>query len=87
MHIGRINEATRVLKAPADWVKDKQGPCSGLPIRDEPTTAGPGMTSAWYPTPEEIERIVAGAPIYLTVLGTVHPPVSISVGPRAGYEG
>lgn len=87
MHTGRIQNATRVLKAPSDWDRDKDGHCGGLPIRDEPTTAGQGMTSAWFPTPEEIERIKDGAPIYLTVLGTVHPPVSMGVGPRPGYDG
>jgi hypothetical protein len=45
------------------------------------------MTSAWFPTPEEIERIKEGAPIYLTVLGAVHPPVAMGVGPRPGIEG
>lgn len=87
MHVGRIQNATRNLGAPADWNKAESGPCGGLPIRDEDTTAGRGMVSAWFPTPEEIERIKEGAPIYLTVLGTVHPPVAIGVGPRPGYDG
>jgi hypothetical protein len=87
MHVGRINNATRVLGAPKDWNRDANGPCGNLPIRDEATTAGPGMTSAWFPTPEEIERIKDGAPIYLTVLGSVHPPVDVSVGPRPGFNG
>jgi hypothetical protein len=86
MHVGRIQNATRNLVAPRDWIKDEQGSCGGLPIRDEPTTAGPGMVSAWFPTPEEIQRIVEGAPIYLTVLGQVHPPVSMGVGPRPGFN-
>lgn len=81
MHVGRILGATRNLGAPADWDKSKHGICGGLPIRDEPTTVGPGMTSAWLPTPEEIARISAGAPVYLTVLGQIHPPVSMAVGP------
>lgn len=82
MHIGRIQGATRDLSAPVDWVKEEQGPCCSLPIRDDSTTAGPGMTSAWFPTSEEIMRIVHGAPVYLTVLGRVHPPVSMSIGPQ-----
>ena len=80
MQTGRISGATRVLGAPHDWDKDAQGTCVGLPIRDEKTTAGPGMTSAWFPTQEEIDRIAKGAPIHLTVLGTVHPPVAMAVG-------
>lgn len=80
MIVGMIAGATRNLGAPRDWDKAKDGPCGGLPIRDEQTTAGPGMTSAWQPTPEELARLNAGASIHLTVLGRVHPPVSMSVG-------
>lgn len=85
MMTGRIAHATRYLGAPRDWDKATEGPCGSLAIRDEQTTAGPGMTSAWQPTPDEIERIKAGASIHLTVLGTVHPPVSMSVG-QPPYE-
>lgn len=49
MIVGMIAGATRNLGAPRDWDKAKDGPCGGLPIRDEQTTAGPGMTSAWQP--------------------------------------
>jgi len=76
----RIRGFTRYLGKPSDWRPDDQGPCNHLAIRDEMTTAGHGMTSAWEPLPEEIERIKAGAPILLTVLGAVHPPVAMSVG-------
>ena len=38
------------------------------------------MTSAWFPTAEEIARLIEGAPIYLTIIGATHPPVSMSVG-------
>lgn len=87
MHVGRINNATRNLGAPAGWDKEAHGTCGGLPIRDEDTTAGRAMISARFPTPEEIERIKEGAPVYLVVLGTVHPPVDMRVGPRPGFEG
>ena len=87
MHVGRIQNATRTLSAPKDWNRDENGPCGGLPIRDEKTSAGMGMFSAWFPTPEEIERIKEGAPIYLIVLGSTHPPVDMRVGPRPGYNG
>lgn len=80
MEIGRIENATRNLGAPAGWDEKANGPCGTLPIRDEKTTAGPGMTSAWFPTPAELERLAGGAPIYLTVVGTVHPPVAMDVG-------
>ncbi len=53
----------------------------GLPLRDEVCPVnGPQMVTSWQPTPDEIERIVRGAPIYLTVLGIGHPPVCLDVG-------
>ena len=78
MLIGHIEDATRVI-----------GKCQGykgLPLRDEILDCGPGiehspiMISAWIPTPAEVERIAQGAPVYLKVLGTAHPPVLLEVG-------
>jgi len=87
MHVGRIAGATRNLGAPLDWERDKHGTCGGLPIRDEMHAPGmPRMVSAWLPTPEELRLLNAGAPIYLTVIGHVHPPVSVGVGMPAAPE-
>lgn len=47
------------------------------------TTNGltPCLRTAHQPTPEEIERIVAGAPIVLELINIQrHPPMSIYVG-------
>jgi hypothetical protein len=38
------------------------------------------MVTAWSPTPDELERINAGAPIYLRIIGNRHPPVMLEVG-------
>jgi len=86
MLVARIPNATRVLGAPSDWDKSKQGACCGLPIQDMDTSAGPGMMSLWEPTPDELARLNAGAKVSLIVLGTAHPPVSLSVGmpPKEG---
>lgn len=80
MFVGRIMGATRTLGAPYSWDKAQQGHCGSLPIRDVETSAGPGMESVWFPTPEELTAIAAGAPIMLTILGQKHPPVSVNVG-------
>ena len=78
MQIGRITGATRVL-----------GKCQGylgLPVRDETindTVNGSGtpcMVTAWLPTPDELERINAGAPVHVRILGTAHPPIMVEVG-------
>lgn len=53
----------------------------GLPIRDVTYPDGtPCMISSWQPTPAEVERIAAGAPILLLVHGTAHPPVMLEAG-------
>jgi hypothetical protein len=38
------------------------------------------METAWLPTPDELQRLLAGSPVILRVLGTSHPPVMIEVG-------
>ena len=52
----------------------------GLPLRDEVVDGIPQMVSSWQPTPLEAARLAQGAPIYLTVLGSAHPPVMLTVG-------
>ena len=40
---------------------------------------GDGFVSAWFPTPEELAALNMGAPVYLHILGKVHPPVYVGV--------
>lgn len=86
MLIGRIEGATRTIGASQGY--------EGLPLRDElincsvngPNT--PSMTTAWLPTPKELEALNAGASIHVQILGDMHPPIMVSVGPTpAGAEG
>ena len=78
MEIGRIKGCTRVIGKSQGYY--------GLPLRDEminDSVTGPGtpaMVTAWFPTPDELVAINAGAPIHLTVVGTGHPPVMLAVG-------
>lgn len=77
---GRITGSTRELGKSQGYI--------GLPIRDEVAKYSllsgeinaMQMVSSWSPTPDEIERINAGASIYLIVVGQVHPPVKLEVG-------
>ena len=79
MLIGRIERATRTIG-------EGQG-YEGLPLRDElvncsvngPNT--PAMTTAWIPTPAELEALNAGASIHVRILGQRHPPIMVEVGP------
>jgi hypothetical protein len=76
----RIAGATRYLGAPPGWDPEKNGDCSHLAIVDTQMDNGtPVMISAWEPTPAEIERMAAGKPVYLQVVGTGHPPVNVWV--------
>lgn len=81
MIINRIHGATRNMGAPKGWEEARDGVCVGLPIRDDKRENGGNvMISSWQPTPEEIEKLIAGAPVLLMVLGINHPPVHIDVG-------
>jgi hypothetical protein len=77
MEIERISGANVLLGAPEGWDAAREGTeIVGLPaLRTEK-----GYVSQWRPTAEEIERLAAGAPILLSVLGCSHPPVAIGVG-------
>lgn len=53
----------------------------GLPIKDIDLDGVPAMVSSWQPTPAELAALAAGAPIYVTLLGTAHPPIMVGIGP------
>ena len=78
MQIGHIKGCTRTIGKSQGYI--------GLPLRDIRENCSvngehtPAMQTAWFPSPKEIEDIQAGAPIILTVLGTVHPPVRMETG-------
>lgn len=78
MEIAYIEGATRTIG-------EEQG-YNPLPLLDTTvncTVNGegtPAMITAWMPTDAEIEAINVGAPIFLQILGTQHPPVLLFVG-------
>lgn len=73
----RIANATRRLGAPEGWDEARDGLCVGLDVLID----GHEFTSCWEPTSDELERLVAGAKVYLTVVGG-QPPVCLQVGPE-----
>jgi hypothetical protein len=80
MNPGVIKNHTRSLGAPPGWDHTK-GACGSLPIRDGVEAQGyVNMTSIWVPSPEEIACIVAGEPIYVKVVSSVHPAMAVGVG-------
>lgn len=80
MEIGRIRGCTRVIGRAQGYY--------GLPLKDiiiNDSVTGPetpAMVTAWFPTPDELAALNAGAPIHLTVVGSGHPPVMMGVGDR-----
>jgi hypothetical protein len=38
------------------------------------------MTTAWEPTPEELDKLMKGALIEVRILGCTHPPIRVMVG-------
>lgn len=78
MQIGRIKGATRVLGKSQGYL--------GLPVRDEVINdkvngeGTPSMTTAWFPSPKELEALNAGAPVHVRLLGRGHPPIMVEVG-------
>ncbi|MCO6386362.1 hypothetical protein [Aliihoeflea sp. 40Bstr573] len=79
MQIAMIENATRIIGKSQGYL--------GLPLRDEMIVCSvngegtPAMVTAWQPTPDELERLNAGASVHLRILGVAHPPVMVEVGP------
>lgn len=53
--------------------------CADLHVKVEAIDNCRVMTSAWFPTPEELERLNKGEPVLLSVWGFQHPPVGLGV--------
>jgi hypothetical protein len=84
MLINRIEGATRVIGQSQGYL--------GLPLRDVridcPVNGRdtPAMDTSWSPTPDELERLNAGAPIHVRILGSMHPPIMLSVPDKIAAE-
>lgn len=69
-----IEGATLKFGAP-----DGRDDVSTLHIREEEVAGMRFHVSAWEPSPEEIEKIKAGAPVWLWISSPTHPVVAMSV--------
>ena len=81
MHPVRIAGATTDAAAPKDWDVEKDGPCGTLSIKTERIVGLAFMTSAWQPTPEELEHLVKGGSVRLSISAPQHPVVQVGVIP------
>lgn len=77
MQIGMIPRHTRICGKSQGFM--------GLPLRDETLRFEDGgtvneMTSAWLPTPKELEALNAGAAVHVKIWGEVPSPMLVEVG-------
>ena len=66
-------DSNRTFTAPTNWNRNK--PCLDLHVLDDDGT----LTSCWRPTWRERFRILFGKPIWLAIVATRQPPVSLDV--------
>jgi hypothetical protein len=78
-----LRDHTRRMAAPEGWNHETQGICGTLEIFDTPDGR---MVSAWQPSPAELQRLSEGEPVILSIQGTAHPVVSLSVADGAWKE-
>ena len=71
--------ANKAYISPKNWDDEAHGKCGDLYTFEGETNGLNVILSAWQPTEEDIARIVAGSPIYLQVVGTVMPPVALTM--------
>lgn len=53
--------------------------CSDLHVRVAEDDGIRTISSAWFPTPAELELLNQGAPVVLTIWGNGHPVVALGV--------
>ena len=74
MLIGRVRGSNFTYTAPAGMDN-----CQDLHVRVDEDAGVRTITSAWYPTAEEVELMRQGQPIHLHIYGNGHPVVALSV--------
>jgi hypothetical protein len=76
----KLTDATRSMGKPSDW-DDSLGECQSLDIHDTVDEKdNPIMISAWALEEGELEKLAAGAPLFLRIYGTGHPVVALYAG-------
>jgi hypothetical protein len=64
------------LGAPPNWDPAVDGECVALPVQIDP---GQGCFHSWWrPSQDDLERLLNGGAVRLTVFGGSHPPVALN---------
>lgn len=71
----RFNGMTNIYTAPEGHNAERDGEIFDLPVMDDGVT----MTSVWKPSEEELDILVNGGGISLSILGRAQPPVMLGV--------
>lgn len=79
MELIKLPGMNRELGAPRDWDEAKHGPCDLLPVFAEVKEGSMYLTSAWKPDDVELDALVRGQAVALTIVGAVHPPIVVGV--------
>lgn len=78
MHKVQHPSNNAVLGAPAGW-NQQAVECGALPVTRFVHNGVHMQASFWMPTPNELAALNCGHPVQLTVVGDVHPPVSLNI--------
>ncbi len=76
MKPGRIEGSNMLYHAPESVDPEDCGP---LYVRAEECAGVRVCTSAWYPTMGEIDRLLEGKPLHLSIFGQGHPMIALTV--------
>lgn len=71
----KFNGMTNLYTAPEGHNAERDGEIFDLPVMDDGVT----MTSVWKPSEEELDILVNGGGISLSILGRAQPPVMLGV--------
>lgn len=72
-----IPGANATLGPPKDWNKEKNGECGSLNVIYD--SRKNTFTSAWKPSKDELEVLMAGGFVSVCIYSNVHPAISIGV--------
>lgn len=81
MNKSTVDGANHKFTAPRGWESrggPDMGPCGDLDVRVDFVGSTYTFTSAWVPTEAELDRLRAGKPVLLTIVGA-QPPVALTV--------
>lgn len=76
MQPAKIDGYTDVFRKPGDMSDEE---CGSLHVKRGCFNGLDTLQSAWVPSPEELQKLNAGQPVILTIIGSGHPPVMLEV--------